>query len=243
MTIRDFLRFHQGSRLVVLRAKRAAELQALRAAGMPGSWEAGKQGAGCPMSEVRCQKDPDGGEQQKENRYPRTLNPEPNRRQISRLRSASFAAASRCPRSDVGRGGLEASLAELPAWLWSNFAGQDDPTGRHARSGLSLTGAAIIKLSSQAKRCISFLLMLYFRMDFSRHFKQMASERNIMMDWVGAALENPDQTEDHQEGTRHYLKKIDENEGRWLRIIVNRKTTPPLAITAFFDRRLRRKSK
>ena len=47
----------------------------------------------------------------------------------------------------------------------------------------------------------------------------MLSERDIREQWVDRALSQPDQIEDHEDGTRHYLKQISEYGNRWLRVI------------------------
>jgi len=77
----------------------------------------------------------------------------------------------------------------------------------------------------------------------SKHFRDMIKERNIPLDFVDMAIESPDFTEDKPDGTRHYLKKCENMEGRWLWVVVNEQKNPKQRITAFFDRRLRRKSK
>lgn len=74
----------------------------------------------------------------------------------------------------------------------------------------------------------------------SIHFKDMLKERGIQRKWTDLTIESPDRIEDHEDGTRHYLKQISEFENRWLRVIVNRGSVPEKRITAFFDRRLRR---
>ena len=68
----------------------------------------------------------------------------------------------------------------------------------------------------------------------------MLSERNIQEQWVERVLAEPDRIETHEDGTKHYLKQIQEYDNRWLRIIVNSELEGPLAVTVFFDRRLRR---
>lgn len=68
----------------------------------------------------------------------------------------------------------------------------------------------------------------------------MLSERNIQEQWVERVLAEPDRIETHEDGTKHYLKQIQEYDNRWLRIIVNSELEEPLAVTVFFDRRLRR---
>ena len=67
----------------------------------------------------------------------------------------------------------------------------------------------------------------------------MLKERCIRREWADFATNDPDRTEDHEDGTRHFIKKIPEFGNRWLRVIVNVKDTPAIRVTAFFDRRLR----
>jgi hypothetical protein len=71
------------------------------------------------------------------------------------------------------------------------------------------------------------------------HFRQMLMERNIREDWVERTLSNPDRVEEHEDGTKHFLKEIPEFGHRWLRIVVSVAIEPEQAVTAFFDRRLR----
>ncbi len=78
-------------------------------------------------------------------------------------------------------------------------------------------------------------------MDKTGHFRDMLREREIAERWVEAALTTPDLTEDHDDGTRHYLKKIPEFGNRWLRVVVNIRANPNRAATVFFDRRLKGK--
>lgn len=80
-------------------------------------------------------------------------------------------------------------------------------------------------------------------MKYTKHFKEMLEERKISPEWVEQALESPDKTENHADGTCHFIKQIEEYEKRWLRIIVNTISYPHQAVTAFFDRRLRRMEK
>ena len=72
------------------------------------------------------------------------------------------------------------------------------------------------------------------------HFMKMLSERDIHEQWVDQALTQPDQIEDHEDGTKHYLKQIREYDNRWLRVIVSLESELPRAVTVFFDRRSRR---
>ena len=70
----------------------------------------------------------------------------------------------------------------------------------------------------------------------------MLIARSIQREWVEQALNYPALVEIHDNNqTVHYLKKIAENENRWLRVVVNREKIPHKAVTTFFDRRLRRK--
>lgn len=70
------------------------------------------------------------------------------------------------------------------------------------------------------------------------HFKKMITERNIHEQWVDRTLTEPDQIETHEDGTKHYLKRIRQYDNRWLRVVVNHESEMPRAVTAFFDRRL-----
>ena len=74
----------------------------------------------------------------------------------------------------------------------------------------------------------------------SVHFKEMLKERKISSEWVEQTLKNPDQLEHKDDGTTHYIKKILEYKGRWLRVVVNEDKVPPKLVTTFFDRKLRR---
>jgi len=72
------------------------------------------------------------------------------------------------------------------------------------------------------------------------HFEQMLNERGIPLAWAEQALTCPDLTEDHGDGTRHFLKRIPEHGNRWLRVIVNVQAVPAKPVTVFFDRRVRK---
>jgi hypothetical protein len=78
-------------------------------------------------------------------------------------------------------------------------------------------------------------------MDDSLHFRDMLRERGIEREWAERAVLAPDRTENHDDGTLHYLKRIPEFGDRWLRVIVNAAEMPEKLVTAFFDRRLGRK--
>jgi hypothetical protein len=74
----------------------------------------------------------------------------------------------------------------------------------------------------------------------SQHFENMLRERSISRNWADRAVDQPDRTEQQPDGTVHYLKRIEEYDNRWLRVVVNEAVQPVKRITAFFDRRLRR---
>ena len=42
----------------------------------------------------------------------------------------------------------------------------------------------------------------------------MIEERQILRSWVDETIAGPDRTRDEPEGTRHYLRRIPEREGR-----------------------------
>ena len=72
------------------------------------------------------------------------------------------------------------------------------------------------------------------------HFSDMLKERGIAPEWEDRVRADPDKTEDRDDGTRHFIKRIPEFGNRWFRVVVNVKDTPEKRVTAFFDRRLRR---
>lgn len=74
----------------------------------------------------------------------------------------------------------------------------------------------------------------------SVYFRDMLDERRIQREWVDRVLDEPEWAEREADGTYHAARRIPENGHRWLRVIVNEARDPPLLITAFFDRRLRK---
>jgi hypothetical protein len=73
---------------------------------------------------------------------------------------------------------------------------------------------------------------------YTRHFKDVLKERSIPAAYIKRALAKPEKTEEHNDGTKHFLKRIPEHGNRWLRIVINISLTPNKAVTVFFDRRL-----
>ena len=78
-------------------------------------------------------------------------------------------------------------------------------------------------------------------MKYTRHFEEMTTERSIHPTWIEQTLNEPEEVENKPDGTRHYLRQIPEHGNRWLRIIVNVACEPNKAVTAFFDRGVKRK--
>jgi hypothetical protein len=74
---------------------------------------------------------------------------------------------------------------------------------------------------------------------FTQHARDVIAERRLDNGWIIRALETPERIEEHADGTRHLLTRIDERGGRVLRVVVNPITEPPTVVTAFFDRRLK----
>jgi hypothetical protein len=76
--------------------------------------------------------------------------------------------------------------------------------------------------------------------EFSEHASDMLRERNIQEAWVKLAIEDPEKKELKDDGTVHFIRAIEQYEGRYLRIVVNPDVRPQRIITVFFDRRIRR---
>jgi hypothetical protein len=82
-------------------------------------------------------------------------------------------------------------------------------------------------------------------MDFAatQHAAEVIAERGIRRQWIVTALHDPrvrcpDAADPELE---HCLAIIEENGSRVLRVIFKRNTSPPLVITAFFDRKMKGK--
>ena len=80
-------------------------------------------------------------------------------------------------------------------------------------------------------------------MDISRHAQDELARRGIALDWVWRAIQTPDATEQRPDGTTHYMKRLPEHGGQYLRIVVNHRKQPPRVATIFFDARLRRQQR
>ncbi len=71
----------------------------------------------------------------------------------------------------------------------------------------------------------------------------MRKERNIQEEWVTMAIKDPEWKEIKEDGTVHYIRAIEQYEGRYLRVVVNPYYRPQRIITVFFDRRIMRRSR
>jgi hypothetical protein len=73
--------------------------------------------------------------------------------------------------------------------------------------------------------------------EYFTHIRQRPDRIRIMDDWIMAAIENPDHRAVQQDGRIRLWKRIEEAEGRWLRVILlaDGKTVH----NAFFDRRFK----
>lgn len=71
----------------------------------------------------------------------------------------------------------------------------------------------------------------------SDHARKRLQQRNIKEEWLMAALEFPDVTEDDpDDGTLvHALKAIPDKGFRRLRVIYNETTEPVTIVTAYFE--------
>jgi len=59
----------------------------------------------------------------------------------------------------------------------------------------------------------------------------------IQRRWITVTIEEPEWTEEQSRGVVRYFRRIVEFESRVLRVVVNHNTSPPVVVTAFFDRR------
>ncbi len=75
--------------------------------------------------------------------------------------------------------------------------------------------------------------------EFTQHAKDVIEARRLDFEWIERTITAPDLVEDAADGTRHFLARVPEKEGRVLRVVVNPQADPPLVVTAFLDRRMR----
>jgi hypothetical protein len=77
--------------------------------------------------------------------------------------------------------------------------------------------------------------------EFTKHAKEMLSERNIAEEWVWRTISSPDTQELGSDNNLHFAKVIVEKDDRVLHVVVNPHIAPQRIVTLFFDRRLRSK--
>jgi len=77
---------------------------------------------------------------------------------------------------------------------------------------------------------------------YSLHALDMMAERRIEKKWAELVVAEPENIEEREDGTQHYIRAIEEREGRYLRVVLNPCSEPKSVITVFFDRRLGRKT-
>lgn len=64
----------------------------------------------------------------------------------------------------------------------------------------------------------------------------MLKERGIAPEWAKRTRTEPDRIDDHDDGTRHFIKQIPEFENRWLRVVVNVTGTPEKPVILDYDK-------
>ena len=71
----------------------------------------------------------------------------------------------------------------------------------------------------------------------SDHAETRIRQRKIKLEWIEAAIENPDKIENDAEDhtLAHALKAISETGSKRLRVIYNETTEPVIIVTAYFD--------
>ena len=75
--------------------------------------------------------------------------------------------------------------------------------------------------------------------ELSRHAREVLKERGLDPGWVARTLLSPEATEEHPDGTVHFLARLPEREGRVLRVVTAAGSSPPSVVTAFLDRRMK----
>lgn len=75
----------------------------------------------------------------------------------------------------------------------------------------------------------------------SNHTLDVLIEREISERWVWSTIAEADAVWEGQDGNTHYSKLIAEKDDRVLPVVVNGSVSPQRVVTAFFDRRLKKK--
>jgi len=79
----------------------------------------------------------------------------------------------------------------------------------------------------------------HMEVEFTQHARDVIAARRLDFEWIMRTMKAPQLVEDAADGTRHFLARVPEHEGRVLRVVVNTQVDPPLVVTAFLDRRMR----
>lgn len=80
--------------------------------------------------------------------------------------------------------------------------------------------------------------------ELTEHARESLRKRsNIRVAWMEQVIQYPDIVEPDRidQDLEHRLGRIPENQGRVLRVIIRKNTTPVRVITVYFDRKMRRK--
>ena len=77
----------------------------------------------------------------------------------------------------------------------------------------------------------------------SKHAQDVIARRNIPESWIREVLERPAVTEsdDCDPELEHRLGRIAEYQNRVLRVVINGHVSPVRVVTAYFDRKVRRR--
>ena len=73
----------------------------------------------------------------------------------------------------------------------------------------------------------------------SKHAIDVMSSRNVKKEWVNLTIKNPSLVKKISTIESHYFSKIEENENRYLKVVIN--PTTGIIVTAYFDRNMRKK--
>jgi hypothetical protein len=78
--------------------------------------------------------------------------------------------------------------------------------------------------------------------ELTAHARLSLLTRDIATEWLEQVLEAPERTEPDpvDADLEHRMERIKAHEGRWLRVIVKKQSSPVRVITMYFDRKLRR---
>jgi len=61
----------------------------------------------------------------------------------------------------------------------------------------------------------------HMEVDFTQHALDVIAERRLDFEWITRTMTTPQLVEDAADGTRHFLVRVAEQEGRVLRVVVN----------------------